>query len=658
MSIASELRHKLMATGYSPIPVEGKAPPMKAWQTFIETNDDQIQFWDVTYPRARSTGILCKFTPALDVDILDQSAAEAVETLARERFEERGHVLVRIGQAPKRAILFRTNDPFDKITVNLIAGNGMQEKIELLCNGQQVVAFGIHPGTRQPYTWFGGEPGEIKHDDLPYLSVEEARQLVQDAAELLCREHGYRRAKQRPKKSNGADQTEDAADWSYLTSNVLAGREWHDSLRDLAAKLVASGTGTGAAINHLRGLMDASTAPHDDRWQERRKDIPRLVESAEGCSPVAISATPFVWRDPVAIPPRQWLYGKHYVRQYLTCTIAPGGLGKTSLAIGEALAMASGKALLGIPPIERARVWYWNGEDPRDELDRRIVAAMIEHKLTPMDIDGHLFVNSGRETPIVLATQTRSGTIIAKPVVDAMIEEIKLKKIDVVIIDPFVKSHRVAENDNSAVDQVATQWAQIADVTNCAIELLHHPRKTGGAEITVEDGRGAVALLSASRSARVLNRMTKEEATKATIDERELWRHFRVDNGKASMAHPQHANWYRLASVALGNGDDVGVAIGWSWPDPFDGVTVHDLRAVQKAVSEGGPWRANHQAKMWVGKPIAKALGLNIAKDGDRQKVRAVLAKWISTGMFVVVDGQGSDRHPAQFVEVGTWAND
>ena len=44
---------------------------------------------------------------------------------------------------------------------------------------------------------------------------------------------------------------------------------------------------------------------------------------------------------PAGIPPRAWLYGKHYVRQFLTCTIAPGGLGKTSLVIGEALAMAS-----------------------------------------------------------------------------------------------------------------------------------------------------------------------------------------------------------------------------------------------------------------------------------------------------------------------------
>ena len=381
-------------------------------------------------------------------------------------------------------------------------------------------------------------------------------------------------------------------------------------------------------------------------------------EDAPAPPKAAIVATPFTWRDPAGIPPRAWLYGKHYVRQFLTCTIAPGGLGKTSLVIGEALAMASQRPLLGLTPTERARVWLWNGEDPADELQRRIVAAMIHHGLTPEDVAGHLFTDVGRQAPIILATQTRSGTAIAKPVVEAVIEAIKTNQIDALVIDPFVKSHRVGENDNNAIDAVVSQWAAIADVTNCAIELLHHPRKTGGAEVTVEDGRGASALLSASRSARVLNRMSAQEAEDAGLEKATAWRHFRVDNGKASMAPPpEKADWYRLASVTLSNGDDVGVATTWSWPDPFEGVSARDLRAAQKEVSEGGPWRANSQANDWVGKPIAKALKLDIHKDGDKKKVRSLLKTWMKTGMFVEVGGQGRGRHKVQIVEVGTWAD-
>jgi hypothetical protein len=376
-------------------------------------------------------------------------------------------------------------------------------------------------------------------------------------------------------------------------------------------------------------------------------------------SAVRILTTPFVMRDPASIPPRRWLYGRHYIRQFLTCTIAIGGAGKSSLAIVEALAMATMRPLLGITPDERARVWLWNGEDPAEELERRITAAMMHHGLTQQDVDGYLFADTGRKRPMIIAEQTKSGTEINRPVIDAMIDTIRRERLDVVTIDPFVKSHRVSENDNMAIDLIAQEWAAIADVTNCAIELLHHPRKTGGAEITVEDGRGASALLSASRSARVLNRITKAEAENAGLDQKEALRFFRVDNGKASMAPPpDRADWYRLASVELGNGDNVGVATTWSWPNPFEGVSVQDLRAAQRAVADGGPWRANPQADMWVGKPIAKALGIDITDKAGRTKVRALLATWTKNRMFVVIGGKTDDRHKTQFVEVGERATD
>ena len=371
---------------------------------------------------------------------------------------------------------------------------------------------------------------------------------------------------------------------------------------------------------------------------------------------IRISATPFVWRDPAKIPSRAWLYGKHYIRKFLTCTVGLGGGGKTSALIVEALAMATGRPLLGIKPVERARVWIWNGEDPAEELDRRIIAAMIQHDVKPEDVKGYLFRDTGREVPLVIAAQSRNGTVVSRPVVDAIIAEIKRQRLDVLIIDPFIKSHKVIENDNNAIDQVASEWAAIADACNCSIELSHHSRKTGGNEVTIEDMRGAVALVNATRSARVLNKMTKEEAKNAFLEEATVWRYFRIDNGKANMAPPaEKAQWYRLASVALPNGDDVGAATAWAWPNAFEGVNPHELRLAQKAVSEGGPWRENHQAKMWVGMPIATALGLDPVR--DRKRILTILSTWIENEMFVVVSGIGDDRHPTSFVEVGKRAD-
>jgi hypothetical protein len=93
-----------------------------------------------------------------------------------------------------------------------------------------------------------------------------------------------------------------------------------------------------------------------------------------------------------------------------------------------------------------------------------------------------------------------------------MVEFIKRNLIDVFMIDPLVSFHDVPENDNSAMDKVIKQgFGMVAGRTNSAGELFHHPGKPkpGQSETTVEDGRGASAILWAVRSARVLNFMTR-----------------------------------------------------------------------------------------------------------------------------------------------------
>lgn len=383
--------------------------------------------------------------------------------------------------------------------------------------------------------------------------------------------------------------------------------------------------------------------------------VAKVCAGAE--KPPIIQATPFAWIDPPEIPRRRWLYGRHYVRKFVSETVAIGGVGKSSLALAESLAMVTGCNLLGIVPEERVNVWLWNGEDPADELHRRIAAAAIHYGITPSEIEGRLFVDSGRETKIILAEQTRTGAVIARPVVDAVIATIKANEIDLMIVDPFVASHRVIENDNPAIELVAAAWAEIADVTGCAIELVHHARKTGsGAEITVDDGRGGSALLAKVRSARVLNAMTEDEAARAGVEKRRAY--FRVTNGKANLAPPAEGlDWYRLESVELGNGDSVGVVTPWEWPNALDGVSVSDLRKAQAAVADGR-WRENPQAKDWVGIPIAKALGLDLTKKADRSKVSGALKIWTATGMFIVVEGLDDKRRMRSFVEVGEPAND
>lgn len=377
-----------------------------------------------------------------------------------------------------------------------------------------------------------------------------------------------------------------------------------------------------------------------------------------------IAATPFVWRDPREIPERRPIYGNHYIRQFVSTTLAPGGVGKTTLGIAEHLAMVTGRPLLGITAVERVRTWIFNAEDPRDELERRIAAACIHFGIDPVEIAGRLFVDSGRDMRIVIATQARDGAMIARPVVDELIATIRENRIDVISVDPFVSSHAVTENDNNAIDAVAKTWADIANATGCAVELVHHVRKTApGEEITIDDGRGAVALINAARSARVLNPMSEAEASRLGVDNRRL--HFRADNGKASMFPPppsDKATWFKMASVCLGNGanglgDNVGVVTTWSPPDPLADVTVNDLLAAQRAIADGR-WRENVQAKDWVGKPVADALALDLEKSADKAKVKTLLKLWLASGALVIVQDKDEKGNMRPFVEVGEWANE
>jgi hypothetical protein len=172
-------------------------------------------------------------------------------------------------------------------------------------------------------------------------------------------------------------------------------------------------------------------------------------------------------------------------------------------------------------------------------------------------------------------------------------------------------------------------------------------------------------MVAAARSVRVLNHMSKEEAGKAgiEIDRRRFL--FRSDIGKANLAPPsEKAVWHNLASVPLGNGgalgndgDIVGVATAWEWPNAFEGVKVADLRAVQAEV-RNGRWRENSQAKDWVGIAVARVLKLDPKDKAARTKILSLMKGWIENGMFAVVTSLDENSIPRPYVEVGRPASD
>jgi hypothetical protein len=318
---ATECRLRLRRAGFAPLPLTGKKCFLDAWSSKRDTNDNEIRLWSRTYPDWTNTGILTGRAPAIDIDILNPEAAEAVEELARDRFEERGYFLVRFGKPPKRAILLRTQEPFKKLQTLLIAPNGdAEQKVEILADGQQLVVAGIHPETGAPYRWHGGEPGDIALDELPYISAEEARAFLAAAVELLVRDFGYRKVG-KPVGAGAADGAGPAG-WDRLVANIRDGIALHDSLRDLAAKMAKAGTHPGAIVNQLRAMMEASVAPRDDRFNERMGEIPRLVDSASEKLTAAAQGGPPPAGPPCAIDETLAVFKRWLVLPDLTPVLA------------------------------------------------------------------------------------------------------------------------------------------------------------------------------------------------------------------------------------------------------------------------------------------------------------------------------------------------
>lgn len=420
-------------------------------------------------------------------------------------------------------------------------------------------------------------------------------------------------------------------------------------------------------------LPDAAIAMERERIGRARQAQPRWTTDPSDPlpPPQPFPVRPFRWRDPSTIPPRDWLYGKIYLRGIVTATVAPGGVGKSSLLMAEALAMATGKPLLGISPAlgEPLRVLYWNGEDAEVELERRFAALKLYFQISEDDVGGRLSAHSGFDIPFKIASTTKDGPRIDERVSESLRLTIERNGFDIVMFDPFISAHAVPENDNSAVDLAVKELARIGYLTGAAIGLSHHTRKSLSDELTVDDGRGAKALIDAARVGRVLNVMGEKEAEAAQVEKTERFSFFRINDahGKANLSRRvDREEWFRLVSQDLGNGDathpadEIGVVTTWRAPGLLDGMTSSDLLKVQREIDDamkaGKPWRYSPQADHWAGEAVAAVLGLDLTNEADKRRVKGMLAVWEKSGALKKAQHRCEDHKDRPCVIVGEWA--
>ncbi len=385
-------------------------------------------------------------------------------------------------------------------------------------------------------------------------------------------------------------------------------------------------------------------------------------------SSAKIEARAFEWVDAASIRPREWIYGKHYMRGMVSATAGVGGAGKSTLLNVELVSMAIGRDLLndGKPlPLGPLTVWGHNGEDPYVELQRRLMAVCCHYGVTREDLGGRLRITSGRDMPVMLARELSEGGKLLSPTQHGSLIAAEIAKhgIQVLVLDPFVTIHRVNENDNVMIDGVMTILRDLAHSTNCAIEVAHHFRKLNGDEPSVDSIRGASSIVGAARSARVVAGMSKEDAAKYGIGEDHRGFYSWLQNGKANMLPPTHKrNWMLMTSVSLGNdrdpyeADEIGVVTAWTPPDCENSLNPTEYSMVRRAVRDANPinhLRADIRSTGWIGVLFAKVLERDAADKVVKSQMQSLIGRLIANGSLVKQELRDSAQ--GRNVAVLTW---
>ncbi len=203
---------KLIDHGYRIVPIKrgSKAPPFDKWSE-VRADKKLLRSWldgsaSVTrkgekfkYDGSRDgVGILTAETPLVDIDVRDAFLSARMVAFVNETV---GVAPVRVGMAPKTGLLFRTKTPFRKVVSSLWVdpmntdAEDKGHKVEILGNGQQFVAYAIHPDTGQPYEWTGpSSPAKTPAADLPLITEDDAQAICAEF-DRLAAASGWERRK-------------------------------------------------------------------------------------------------------------------------------------------------------------------------------------------------------------------------------------------------------------------------------------------------------------------------------------------------------------------------------------------------------------------------------------------------------------------------------
>jgi hypothetical protein len=339
-------------------------------------------------------------------------------------------------------------------------------------------------------------------------------------------------------------------------------------------------------------------------------------------------------------PPRGWLLGNQFCRGFLSSLVAPGAAGKTALRVLQLLALAVARNLIGQHVFMRCRVLLLSFEDGRDELRRRVLAALIHHKVNRNELKGWFYYATPKGIKLA---ELKDGSRQRGQLEQWLRQKIEQLKPDIVCLDPFVKTHALGENDNSAMDFVCDLLATFADDYNIAVDSPHHTRKGAATPGDADIGRGGSSIRDAGRLVYTLTPMSEDEAKQFGIEQIDRRFYVRLDSAKVNTAPPSGiATWFKLVSVNIGNaselypaGDDVQTVEPWKPPNIWANVSSVTLNAALTEIDAGMPNGQRYSGDAPAKDRAAWRVVHKHCLDHTEAMCREIIRTWIRTGVLI-----------------------
>lgn len=201
--------------------------------------------------------------------------------------------------------------------------------------------------------------------------------------------------------------------------------------------------------------------------------------------------------------------------------IAAGGVGKTTLALYEAICLGLGRELWGRAPDRPMRTALVTREDARETLAARMREIM---KAMELDSEGVDLVLSNVLIMDLSAVSYRISAVVGDVVLphvdnlDWLIKHLKGFAPDWLIMDPLVSFGVGEQRVNDAEQGLIEAMRILKKEFDCCVEGIHHSGKANAREKTLDQysGRGGSALADGARMVCVLAPLTPQEWQDAT----------------------------------------------------------------------------------------------------------------------------------------------